>query len=153
VSSTDRRAALPAPTRLASLLHHLDRHRRALESTAELGTAELRLLWLLSDGRSRTLRDIADELHLEQSTVNRQVNAALAAGHLQRVRESGAYRFSPTAPGAAAFERETAAALAMYAEVLDRMGPAADTLLVVLGEFVDRYGEAVERGAGVDAAG
>jgi DNA-binding MarR family transcriptional regulator len=148
VATTDRRAALPAPTHLASLLHHLDRHRRALESTAALGTAELRLLWLLSDGRSRTLRDIADDLHLEQSTVNRQVNAALAAGRLQRVREGGAYRFSPTASGAAAFERETAAALQMYAEVLDRMGPAAGTLLAVLGEFVDRYGEAVERGSG-----
>lgn len=92
-SVSDRRRELDPPTRLASLFHHLDRHRRALESTSTLGTAELRLLWLLSDGRPRTLREVPHELHLEQSTVNRQANAAVRAGHLQRTRVDGAYRY------------------------------------------------------------
>jgi DNA-binding MarR family transcriptional regulator len=144
-STTQRSVALPPGTRLAALFHHLDRHRRALESTASLGTAELRLLWLLSDGRGRTLREIADELHLEQSTVNRQVNAALRAGHLRRTRVEGAYRFEPTPSGSELFTRETGVALSLYARVLDDLGPErADVLLSALGEFVDRYGAVVE---------
>lgn len=142
---TQRRVALAPETHLASLFHHLDRHRRALEATTSLGTAELRLLWLLSDDRSRTLREIADELHLEQSTVNRQVNAAVRTGHLQRARVDGAYRFEPTDAGREAFSAETHAALSLYARVLDDLGPErADRLLASLGEFVDRYGAAVE---------
>ena len=74
--------------RLAAALHHLDLSRRVVEQRADIGVADMRLLWLLSDDRARTLREIADDLTLEQSTVNRQVNAALAAGLLRRDRDA-----------------------------------------------------------------
>lgn len=145
---TQRRADLPRATRVAALIHHLDRHRRALDVRATLGTADLRLLWLLADGEFRSLRQVAEALHLEQSTVNRQVNAAVQAGLLQRSRPAPAapYVFAPTPLGRATFERETARALALYQDVLDRLGPEdGDELLRLLGQFVDLYGEAVEQ--------
>lgn len=140
-----RRVELSRETRLAALLHHLDRHRRALDVQAELGTADLRLLWLLSDGQTRTLRQIAEALYLEQSTVNRQVNAALRAGHLKRSRATAGapYVFEPTEDGRAAFDRETATPLELYAEVLGRMGDGdAGEFLTLFGRFVDLYGQA-----------
>jgi DNA-binding MarR family transcriptional regulator len=146
VTATQRRAALSPDLRLASLLHHLERHRRALDARSGLGQAELRLLWLLRDGEPRTLRRISEDLHLEQSTVNRQVNGAVQGGHLRRFREPGttAYLFEPTRTGSAALERETATALGLYRDVLDRMGRTdAGQLLDLLGAFVDLYGAAV----------
>ena len=142
-----RRAALTPETRIAAALHHLDRHRRVLDARTGLGTADLRLLWLLSDGRPRSLRAIAQELHLEQSTVNRQVNAALRAGHLRRYRDAGsaASVVEPTDEGRRSYERETATTLALYREVLGELGPDdADRLTELLGRFADLYGSAVD---------
>ncbi len=135
-------------TRLAALLRRYERHRRALEVQSTLGTAELRLLWLLTDGRPRTLREISEALHLEQSTVNRQVNGAVQAGLLSRTRASGSssYEFSPTAEGRDTFDRETALPLAIYARVLDELGDDdARRLLELLGRFVDLYGREADR--------
>jgi DNA-binding MarR family transcriptional regulator len=152
VTATQRRAALDRQTHLASLLHHLDRYRRTLDGGSVLGAAGQRLLWLLTDDQPRSLRQIAEALHLEQSTVNRQVNAAVAGGHLARTRPPGGgpYVFTPTDQGRAAFHQETASTLDRYRDVLDQLGPedTAD-LLRLLGRFVDLYGVAVE---GTDAA-
>ncbi|MFF5323614.1 MarR family winged helix-turn-helix transcriptional regulator [Janibacter hoylei] len=71
---------------------HFERVRRAIEAGQQLKVAEGRLLWLLRDGEPRSLRQIAEELDLEQSTVNRQVHAALESGVVERSRPSG----SPT---------------------------------------------------------
>ncbi|UTT66155.1 MarR family winged helix-turn-helix transcriptional regulator [Janibacter sp. CX7] len=63
-----------------------ERARRHVEVTQQLKVAEGRLLWLLRDGQPRSLRQIAEELDLEQSTVNRQVHAALESGVVERSR-------------------------------------------------------------------
>jgi len=146
VGTTRGRAELPREMQLAALLHHVERHRRAVEASARLGTAELRLLWLLRDGTPRTLRQVADELHLEQSTVNRQVNGALAAGHLRRSRQPGSssYLFEPTDEGRAAFEHDTSTALGLFSDVLDELGPQdATRFLELLDRFVGLYGDAI----------
>ncbi|MFE7404784.1 MarR family winged helix-turn-helix transcriptional regulator [Isoptericola sp. NPDC057559] len=136
---------LPADRRVASLLVRLDVNRRIAEHHSELGTADGRLLWLLSDGRPRTLREIADALRLEQSTVNRQVNAALAAGFLRRFTEAGrpARLIEPTAEGLTAFERATTRALGAYADGLAVLGDEAGAFLDLLERFTQAYGEAV----------
>lgn len=142
-----RRVELRRETRLAAQLHHLDRYRRAMDAEATLGTADLRLLWLLTEGEARTLRQIAEALHLEQSTVNRQVNAAVSAGHLHRTRPtpSAPYVIAPTETGRETFERETEPALVLYRETLERMGAQdAEELLRLLGVFVDTVGGVVE---------
>lgn len=146
-ATTRRRVDLRRETRLAALLHHFDRHRRTLDIQSTLGIAELRLLWLLTDGQARTLREISEELRLEQSTVNRQVNGALNSGLLRRSRPSGStpFVFEATEDGRATFEHETALALTIYGQVLDAMGEdRATQLLELFDEFVTLYGDAVD---------
>lgn len=135
----------PAERRVASLLFRLDLHRRLAEHRSPLGTADGRLLWLLSDGRPRTLREIAEALRLEQSTVNRQVNGALAAGLLRRFTEPGrsARLIEPTPEGAATFERATDLALGAFADGLAALGDEAGEFLDLLERFAGAYGDAV----------
>ncbi|UVE95836.1 MarR family winged helix-turn-helix transcriptional regulator [Dietzia sp. B32] len=140
----------PAERQLAALFGQLDRQRRALEGAMRLGTADLRLLWLFSDGHARTLKEIAAELGLEQSTVNRQVNAALGSGLLVRSRRPGgsAYEFDRTEEGRRAFEDDAGISLGAYAAALEAMGPAdAEKFLALAREFLDHF-----RGE-VDSAG
>ncbi|WP_245672914.1 MarR family transcriptional regulator, partial [Aldersonia kunmingensis] len=56
---------------------------------AQLEASAFAILWTLSDGNPRTLREIGEELDLEQSTVNRQVNAAIRNGYLERFEVDG----------------------------------------------------------------
>ncbi|MCX4091911.1 MarR family winged helix-turn-helix transcriptional regulator [Nocardia sp. alder85J] len=88
----DEEAEVSPSMRLATALSRLQQHRRFQEQEQRpiLGSAEIRLLWLLRDGTARTQRQIITELGLDQSTVNRQVNAALATGILRRHRPEGA---------------------------------------------------------------
>ncbi|MEL7978044.1 MarR family winged helix-turn-helix transcriptional regulator [Isoptericola sp. F-RaC21] len=134
--------------RAAGLLFRLDVHRRLAEHRSPLGTADGRLLWLLSDGRARTLREIAEALRLEQSTVNRQVNGALAAGLLRRFTAPGrsARLLEPTEEGLARFEDATSQALGGYADGLAALGDDAGVFLELLGRFTEAYGEAVREG-------
>ena len=130
---------------LASLLYRLDLHRRLAEQRSPLGTADGRLLWLMSDRRPRTLREISSALGLEQSTVNRQVNAAIDAGLLRRFAEAGrpARLIEPTAAGIEAFENATALALGAYDDALATLGDESGAFLELLERFVGAYGEAV----------
>jgi len=104
---TDDIETLPS-FRAAVVLARLDRARRAAEVRSELGVATQRLMWLFRDGRARTLKEVAEVLGLEQSTVNRQVNAALDAELLRRFREPGqsAHLLEATPEGLEQFERD-----------------------------------------------
>lgn len=109
-----------------------------------LGAADLRILWLFTDGRARTMREIADELHLEQSTVNRQVNAAVDVKLLERSRPDGggAYVFMRTPGGRVAFEADVALSLGGYRAALEAMGDAeASEFLRLLDRFTLAYGD------------
>ena len=142
-------ADMPAERRLAAVLFRLDDQRRVMENTMRLGTADLRLLWLLADGRARTLREIADELHLEQSTINRQVNAALNSGYVERRRRAGgnAHEFVRTREGRRVFEADTARSLGAYAAALQKMKPQdSETFVTLAQEFLDHYRHEVEGG-------
>ncbi|MCZ2262101.1 MULTISPECIES: MarR family winged helix-turn-helix transcriptional regulator [unclassified Isoptericola] len=143
-SSSDP-AGLTDDRRVAGLLFRLDLHRRLAEHRSPLGTADGRLLWLLSDGRPRTLREIAEALRLEQSTVNRQVNGALAAGLLRRFTAPGrsARLLEPTEEGLARFEEATGRALGAYADGLAVLGADVGAFLDQLERFADAYGDAV----------
>ncbi|MGP9746558.1 MarR family winged helix-turn-helix transcriptional regulator [Brachybacterium sp. AOP29-B2-41] len=134
---------------LAGLFWKLDRHRREHEQAMSLGTADLRILWLFSDNASRTLKDVAHELGLEQSTVNRQMNAVVAEGLLDRKREAGdtAYRFARTAAGRDAFEADLAISLNGYEAALGAMSEEdAETFLRLMDLYLGAYGAAVPRG-------
>lgn len=110
-----------------------------------LGTADLRILWMFADDQPRTLKEIASELRLEQSTVNRQINAAMAVGLLQRSRRPGspAHEISRTEKGIQAFEDDVAKSLAAFTSGLDALGDRVDDFLADLTRFVEAYDSAV----------
>lgn len=144
---TDR---LPDDREMASLLYRLETLRRVAEQQGELRAADGRLLWLLSDGRARTLREIADDLNLEQSTVNRQVNATVKAGLLSRSHETGrtAWVFTGTPEGLAAFERSLRQHLGLYDRALAAIPQAhRRDFLDHFAQFVDAYGDELRRAA------
>ncbi len=142
------RAATAAATPgrdVAAHLFRLDRRRYAVEHQATLGAADLRLLWLLSDGTARTLREISETLDLEQSTVNRQVNKAIRSGHLHRYTESAgqAALVAPTPEGRARLEQDIALVMRLYDQALESLGDESGEFLRLLGRFVAGYEEAV----------
>lgn len=105
----------------------LERGRRAVEGRARLGTADRRLIWLLVEEGPRTMKEISDELGLEQSTVNRQVNAALRAGYLERGEQAsrGARTLTPTEEGYELFASDMRLVMTVLEEGLSAV-PAAE---------------------------
>ena len=139
-----QRADLQPVQRVAAILHSFDVDRRVVESATTLSAADLRLLWLLSDGRERTQRQISSELNLEQSTVNRQVNSALRAGHLERrSAESGAATLTATADGLHRYETDVAALMDIMGAAMAALGEEQEPFLVSLATFVEAYREAM----------
>lgn len=72
------------PSDLQVAAYRLDRVLRWIDEGCRLRPADRRLVWALADGRPRTMRELATLFQLEQSTVNRQVNAAVAGGVVER---------------------------------------------------------------------
>lgn len=134
----------------AALIASYERHRRVAAQRSPLGPAELRLMWLLSDGVPRTLRDISETLNLEQSTVNRQANAALDHGIVARSRASGSrYTFTPTELGSERLELSITSMLEKYRDAFNQMGSAdAQQFVSLLGAFVAAYTGEPNAGAG-----
>lgn len=144
-SITEAARANPAWAALRGIAR-LERGRRAAE-TARYNHADGRLLWMFSDGVPRTLRMIAEELGLEQSTVNRQANAALKAGLLVRSREDGqnAWHFTASDAALSTFSRELGVHLGLLDEALQAI-PEDDRarFLEHFSAFADAYVEATE---------
>jgi predicted transcriptional regulator len=142
---TDRVRTTPAWT-AAVAVARLDRALRVVEASLHLGTADMRLLWLLADGQERTMKEISQLLLLEASTVNRQVNAAIAAGILERGEpESGARPVRPTEFGTQRFNSDLTRAMTTMAAGLAAL-PEDEVpgFLANLTLFVDAYRQAAE---------
>ena len=138
-SITEAARANPAWSALTAM-SRLERGQRAALGTR--GHADQRLLWMFSDGRPRTLREIAEELGLEQSTVNRQANAALKAGLLDRSRQPGqnAWQFVANETALAEFARDLDVHLRLLDRALDALPPSdRATFLEQFGTFADAY--------------
>ncbi len=137
---------LPPDRHVAWMLHRLDLARRTSEQRADLGAADQRLMWLFQDRRPRTLREIAEELGLEQSTVNRQVNAALKEGLLRRFRATGqtARLVAATDQGLARFDADLDLLLGAYSHALAALDEEERRwFLSRLARFVAGYEETV----------
>lgn len=123
--------------------------RRAVENGLRLGVAEGRLLWLLRDGTPRTLRQVAEELDLEQSTVNRQVHAALDSGVIRRFRQEDqpAYLLAVTEEGRDRFSADRARQVEIHTQALTAVpGAEQDAFLAHLAVYVDALGHAATTG-------
>lgn len=120
----------------------LDRGRRAHESRAGLTTADNRLLWLLTSEGPRTMREISQALGLEQSTVNRQVNASLERGLVERVERPGeaARVVRITDAGATHFTAELKRGMGLFEQALAVLPEAERSPFVEhLLAFADAY--------------
>lgn len=119
--------------------------RRAVENGQQLKVAEGRLMWLLRDGEARTLRQIAEQLDLEQSTVNRQVHAALASGVVRRFRaeDSSTWLVEMSDEGQDRFTADLTRMMTVYDEAIDAVPEEEqERFLKHLAAFVDALGEA-----------
>ena len=136
--------ASSAAVSLARLMSLTERYGREVERVHDVPKAEMRLLWLLSDGTPRSLKAISDALSLEQSTVNRQVGAAETRGHLRRFRADGeaALLVEGTDEGNEAFERAAAAHVGAINAGIDALGTDAETFERLFLRFVEGYGVA-----------
>lgn len=141
--SLDRATGVQRSRRLAGMIERLGRLRRSHLQSMSLGTADLRILWLFTDREPRTLKRIAHELNLEQSTVNRQVNAAVAEGLLEKSRPPGgsAYEIASTAVGRETFEKDVQISLGGYEAALTTLGEADAAVML---ELFDRFLHAYE---------
>ena len=131
---------------LGGELLRLQRRRTSVYDGVVLDNSAFRLLWLLSDSSPRTLRQLAEGLDLEQSTVNRQVNAALAAGYLERyaVPGSPSKLIRPSTAGDEAFEHDGRIRAALISRALGELGPGrAQRLIADLRDFNDAWDRAL----------
>lgn len=123
-------------------LLRLRRRRYDLDPKAVLDSSVFQILWLLSDGRARTLREVSVELDLEQSTVNRQVNGAIRRGYLERfqVPECVSWMHRPTSVGLDAFNHDGRRRADRLNRVFADLAPGdPESLLKQLRAFNDAY--------------
>jgi DNA-binding MarR family transcriptional regulator len=133
---------------LGDELMRLARRRTQSYPGSELDTSAFRLLWLLTEGPPRTLRELAEELQLDQSTVNRQVNAAIKHGLVERyaVSDSPSRLLRATEAGRSAYVHDAALRAEVYQSVLDELGAArAEALVTELRELNDGLDRAHSR--------
>lgn len=131
---------------LGDELLRLQRHRATVYDGVQLESSAFRLLWALADGEPRTLRQLAQHLDLEQSTINRQANAAIDAGLLERFEVEGraSRLLRPTPAGRAAYEHDGLIRAARYHRVLDLLGAErARSLVEHLTAFNDAWDTAL----------
>ncbi len=133
---------------LGDELMRLTRRRAQVYPGSRLDTSAFRLLWLLTEGPPRTLRELADELQLDQSTVNRQVNAAIKHGLVERyaVPGSPSRLLRPTEAGRTAYLHDGGLRAEVYNAVLEELGAArAQALVAELRELNDGLDRAHSR--------
>lgn len=143
-----RSAGLVDVTALGTELLRLQRRRKHVYDGVLLENSAFRILWVLDDGEPRTLRQLAADLDLEQSTVNRQVNAALDAGWLERfdVAGSASKLVRPTAAGAEAYAHDGHIRAGAIKAALDALGPErAASAIDGLRALNDAWDDVLER--------
>ncbi len=113
-----------------------------------LENSAFRILRFLEESGPSTQRELSDALQLELSTVNRQVNAALRHGHVERFEVAGrsSRLVRPTVEGRLAFRHDGHLRAALYAQALDHLGPdRAGAMVESLREFNDALDRALTR--------
>lgn len=133
---------------LGNQLLRMQRRRRHVYDGVVLENSAFRVLWVLDDGEPRTLRQLAVDLDLEQSTVNRQVNAAIAAGWVERYEVDGSASrlVRPTAAGVEAYRHDGQIRAATIRAALDELGPErAASLIDGLRALNDAWDAVIER--------
>lgn len=124
------------------------RRRSVAPPGSRLESSAFRILWLLVEAGPRSLQELAHDLQLERSTVNRQVNAALRHGLVERFVVPGraGRHLRPTPAGLEDYQHDAALRGEVFAEVLGELGATRSRrLLEDLHAFNDAYDRAQDR--------
>ncbi len=143
----------PVHRDLAQELLRMSRRRSLVHPAVGLERSAFAILWILSDGRPRTLRELTADLQLEQSTVNRQVNAAIKHGYVERfeVEDSLSKLIRPTEAGREAFRRDGLLRAERLEQVFADLAPGSpQALLHELRAFNDAYERTQHRHGAAD---
>ncbi|MGW8816038.1 MarR family winged helix-turn-helix transcriptional regulator [Gordonia terrae] len=143
----------PVHRDLAQELLRMSRRRSLVHAGVGLERSAFAILWILSDGRPRTLRELTADLQLEQSTVNRQVNAAIKHGYVERfeVEDSLSKLIRPTEAGREAFRRDGLLRAQRLEQVFADLAPGSpQALLHELRAFNDAYERTQHRHGAAD---
>ena len=143
----------PVHRDLAQELLRMSRRRSLVHPAVGLERSAFAILWILSDGRPRTLRELTADLQLEQSTVNRQVNAAIKHCYVERfeVEDSLSKMIRPTEAGREAFRRDGLLRAERLEQVFADLAPGSpQALLHELRAFNDAYERTQHRHGAAD---
>lgn len=143
----------PVHRDLAQELLRMSRRRSLVHPGVGLERSAFAILWILSDGRPRTLRELTADLQLEQSTVNRQVNAAIKHGYVERFEVEGSLSklIRPTEAGREAFRRDGLLRAERLEQVFADLAPGSpQALLHELRAFNDAYERTQHRHGAAD---
>lgn len=116
-----------------------------------LDTSAFKILWLVVEAGPQTQREISDALGLEQSTVNRQVTAAVKRGLVERIAgEGGASSLVRSTPaGEAAYLSDGRARVGFLTHALAELGTErAQALVAELKALNDAVARAKAAGTG-----
>jgi len=134
--------SLPVYRGLVEELLRMRKRRSDEHNGAILDGSAFSILWQLNEGPGRTLRELTDALELEQSTVNRQVNAAIKRGYVERYEVEGQVSrlHRPTEEGRRAFEHDGLLRAQRLDRVFSDLAPGTpEGLLAQLKAFNDAY--------------
>lgn len=106
--------------RLMDAFNEVERTQRAIDDS-HARIADMRLIWRLSDRNPRSIKELANELALERSTVSRQVSAAHSQGLVERSQAptDGARTITASQRGLDLLESTVASRIGAYQRCLD----------------------------------
>ena len=129
-------------------LVRLNRRRVFNPDGALLELSAFRLLWFVVEHGPRSMREIEDGLQLEQSTVSRQVNAALRHGLIRRTPSADQHHrlIEATEEGRRSYEHDSGLRALAYRTALTELGARhVEELVTSLRAFNDVFDRTQER--------
>jgi len=126
----------------------ISRRRIMTPEGSMLDRSNFRILWALAKSGPATMGDLENALQLEQSTVSRQVKAAIGRGLIEQHVVPGTRRrlLAPTAQGERIYQEEIALQAEVFKRALAEFGPArfqaVTAELTALNDALDRASSA-----------
>ena len=122
----------------------LSGRRMATLPGSRLDSSAFRILWRLEECGPLTLREIAEQLQLEQSTINRQVNSAIKHGLVERVPSPGRVGtpVRPTETGRAAYRHDGLLRAEVMGRAIADLGPGRARDMI---DALRAFNDAVDR--------
>ena len=128
-------------------LLRISRRRVQTPQGVQLDLSAFRILWLLVQRGPSTHREIGEELQLEQSTVSRQVKAAVEHGLVEREEVDGSQQLRATKEGLEAYRVDRQVRAAAFRAALAELGQARVERLL---DDLTAFNDALERASSKD---